>query len=123
VISPFLLNVTYIHPRVDNAAKVTTRSTGRQTAAPRSGRTGERTGIGGGQTGEITGRVGGQTRNQDVQGSDRCIGENRGVDEVPDFSTVIVQQLQDLLPTIIAQVSNHASNIQGDVRSVNVSNG
>nr|GEV78878.1 reverse transcriptase domain-containing protein [Tanacetum cinerariifolium] len=33
------------------------------------------------------------------------------------------EQLQDLLPTIIAQVGNHASNIQGDVRSVNVSNG
>ncbi|GJY79352.1 putative reverse transcriptase domain-containing protein, partial [Tanacetum coccineum] len=29
---------------------------------------------------------------------------NRGVDEVPDFSTVIAQQLRDLLPTIIAQV-------------------
>ncbi|GKF62463.1 reverse transcriptase domain-containing protein, partial [Tanacetum coccineum] len=48
---------------------------------------------------------------------------NEGVDEVLDFSTVIAQQLQDLLPTIIAQVGNHASNIQGDVRSVNVSNG
>nr|GEU33385.1 hypothetical protein [Tanacetum cinerariifolium] len=29
---------------------------------------------------------------------------NGGVDEVPDFSTVITEQLQDLLPTIIAQV-------------------
>ncbi|GJR46710.1 hypothetical protein Tco_1314813 [Tanacetum coccineum] len=46
-----------------------------------------------------------------------------GVDEVLDFSTVIAQQLQDLLTTIIAQVGNYASNIQGDVRSVNVSNG
>ncbi|GJV30134.1 putative reverse transcriptase domain-containing protein [Tanacetum coccineum] len=36
---------------------------------------------------------------------------------------VIFQQLQDLLPTIIAQVGNHASNIQGDVRGVNVGNG
>ncbi|GJS94741.1 putative reverse transcriptase domain-containing protein, partial [Tanacetum coccineum] len=49
--------------------------------------------------------------------------ENGGDDEVPDFSTVIAQQLQDLLPTIIAQVGNHASNIQGDVRGVNVANG
>ncbi|GJZ65639.1 hypothetical protein Tco_0622335 [Tanacetum coccineum] len=46
-----------------------------------------------------------------------------GVDEVPDFSMVIAQQLQDLLPTIITQVGNHASNIQADVRSVNVNNG
>ncbi|GJZ43062.1 reverse transcriptase domain-containing protein, partial [Tanacetum coccineum] len=46
-----------------------------------------------------------------------------GVDEVPDFSMVIAQQLQDLLPTIISQVGNLASNIQGDVRSVNVGNG
>ncbi|GKA55508.1 putative reverse transcriptase domain-containing protein, partial [Tanacetum coccineum] len=45
------------------------------------------------------------------------------VDEVPDFSTVIAQQLHDLLPTIIAQVGNHASNIQGDVRGVNMGNG
>ncbi|GJT27604.1 hypothetical protein Tco_0907879 [Tanacetum coccineum] len=48
---------------------------------------------------------------------------NGGDDEVPDFFMVIAQQLQDLLPTIIAQVGNHASNIQGDVRSVNVGNG
>ncbi|GKD49043.1 hypothetical protein Tco_1278019, partial [Tanacetum coccineum] len=47
----------------------------------------------------------------------------RGVDEAPDFSTVIAQQLQDLLLTIIAQVGNYASNIQGDVKSVNVGNG
>ncbi|GKA80678.1 reverse transcriptase domain-containing protein [Tanacetum coccineum] len=103
--------------------RMTTRSAGRQTAAPRGGRTGGRTGRGGGRTGEPTGRVGGRTGDQDGQGGDRGIGANGGVDEVPDFSTVIAQQLQDLLPTIIAQVGNHASNIQGDVRSVNVSNG
>nr|GEV50787.1 hypothetical protein [Tanacetum cinerariifolium] len=34
-----------------------------------------------------------------------------------------VTELQDLLPTIIAQVGNHASNIQDDVRNVNVNNG
>ncbi|GJU57466.1 reverse transcriptase domain-containing protein [Tanacetum coccineum] len=33
------------------------------------------------------------------------------------------RQLQNLLPTIIAQVGNHASNIQGDVRNVSVNNG
>ncbi|GJW37030.1 hypothetical protein Tco_0059950 [Tanacetum coccineum] len=46
-----------------------------------------------------------------------------GVDKVPDFSMVIAQQFQNLLPTIIAQVGNHASNIQGDVRNVTMNNG
>ncbi|GKD93167.1 hypothetical protein Tco_1373004, partial [Tanacetum coccineum] len=62
-------------------------------------------------------------RDQDGQGGDQGIRANGGIDEVPDFSMVISQQLQDLLPTIIAQVGNHASNIDGDVRSANVSNG
>ncbi|GJV39477.1 hypothetical protein Tco_1417917 [Tanacetum coccineum] len=53
----------------------------------------------------------------------RLLGANGGDDEVPDFSMVIAQQLQDLLPTIVTQVGNHASNIQGDVRGVNVGNG
>nr|GEU31021.1 hypothetical protein [Tanacetum cinerariifolium] len=35
----------------------------------------------------------------------------------------VIKQLQDLLPTIIAKVENHASNIQGDIRSANVGNG
>ncbi|GJS56906.1 hypothetical protein Tco_0651690 [Tanacetum coccineum] len=76
---------------------------GRQTTAPRGGRTGGRTGRGGRRTGEPTGRVGGRT----------------GIKMVKE----VTEQLQDLLPTIIAQVGNHASNIHGDVRSVNVNNG
>ncbi|GJU60392.1 reverse transcriptase domain-containing protein [Tanacetum coccineum] len=68
-------------------------------------------------------RTGGQTSDQDGQRGDRGIEANGGIDEVPDFSTVIAQQLQDLLLTIITQVGNHASNIQDDVRSVNVNNG
>ncbi|GKA19758.1 hypothetical protein Tco_0699673 [Tanacetum coccineum] len=39
---------------------------------------------------------------------------------VLDFSMVIAQQLQNLLPTIIAQVGKHSSNIQGDVRNVSM---
>ncbi|GJV82499.1 reverse transcriptase domain-containing protein [Tanacetum coccineum] len=62
-----------------------TRILGRSTAAPRGGQTGR----------------GGN-------------GANRGVGEAPDFATAIAQQLQDLLPTIVAQ---------GDVRNVNVNNG
>ncbi|GJV62827.1 hypothetical protein Tco_1473655 [Tanacetum coccineum] len=69
------------------------------------------------------------------EGDDQGVKANGGVDEVPKFSTVTTQQLQDLLPTIIAQVGNHVNNqenngnrndnligdnIQGDVRNVNV---
>ncbi|GJZ39205.1 hypothetical protein Tco_0585768 [Tanacetum coccineum] len=58
---------------------------------------------------------------------------NDGVDRVPDFSTIIAQQLQNLLPIIVAQVGNQGSdlgngrnqngdaindNIRGDVRNV-----
>ncbi|GKF25422.1 hypothetical protein Tco_0081316, partial [Tanacetum coccineum] len=72
------------------------------TAAPRGERTGRWTGRGGGRIGEPRSRVGGQTSDQGGQGGDRGIRAYGGDDEVPDFSTVIVQQLQDLLPTIIA---------------------
>nr|GFC19434.1 hypothetical protein [Tanacetum cinerariifolium] len=40
------------------------------------------------------------------QGNDQGIKVNEGVDGVPDFSTIIAQQLQNLLPTILAQVGN-----------------
>ncbi|GJY34283.1 putative reverse transcriptase domain-containing protein [Tanacetum coccineum] len=63
---------------------------------------------------------------------------NEGVDGVPDFSTIIAQQLQNLLLAILAQVGNQGNNqgnnrnqngdainenIQGDVRNVIVNNG
>ncbi|GJT51105.1 putative reverse transcriptase domain-containing protein [Tanacetum coccineum] len=53
--------------------------------------------------------VGGRTSDQDGQGGDRGIRANGGIDEFPDFFTVIAQQLQDLLPTIIAQVGREAA--------------
>ncbi|GJV34476.1 hypothetical protein Tco_1394876 [Tanacetum coccineum] len=102
---------------------MTIQSTGRQNTTPRGGRTGGRTGRGGGRIREPTSRVGGRTGDQDGQGGDQGIGAYGGVDKVLDSSMVIAQQLQDLLPTIITQVGNRASNIQGDVRSANVSNG
>ncbi|GKE09633.1 putative reverse transcriptase domain-containing protein [Tanacetum coccineum] len=43
---------------------------------------------------------------------------SEGVNEVPNFASVIAQQLQDLLPTIVAQVGDHVSN-QGNIRSQN----
>ncbi|GKF30426.1 reverse transcriptase domain-containing protein, partial [Tanacetum coccineum] len=71
------------------------------------------------------------------QGNDQSVELNEGVDGVPDFSTIIAQQLQNLLPTILAQVGNQGSNqgdnrnrnenvvnedIQGNVRNVSVNN-
>ncbi|GKF97877.1 hypothetical protein Tco_0293698 [Tanacetum coccineum] len=83
------------------------------------------------------GRVGGRTGDQGSRGGGRGNRANVGVDEVPDFSAVITQQLQGLLPTIVAQVGDHISNqgineirndnatndsIQEDDRNVNVGN-
>nr|GEX50668.1 hypothetical protein [Tanacetum cinerariifolium] len=48
------------------------------------------------------GRIDGQGGQVGGQGSD----VNDGVNGVPDFSTIIAQQLQKLLPTIVAQVGN-----------------
>nr|GEZ27146.1 hypothetical protein [Tanacetum cinerariifolium] len=80
---------------------------------------------------EITGEPEGQGNNQGVE-------VNKGVDKVLDFSTIIAQQLQNLLPTMLAQVGKQGSNqgdnrnqsgtvinenIQGDVRNVIMNNG
>nr|GEV43655.1 hypothetical protein [Tanacetum cinerariifolium] len=117
---------------------MTTRSAGRATAAPRGGRTGGRTGRGGrrnrGRSGDQgNGRIDGQGGQVGGQGNE----VNDSVDGVPDFSTIIAQQVQKLLPTILAQVGNQGSNqgnpknqnddvvndnIQGDVRNVIVNN-
>ncbi|GJZ11236.1 putative ribonuclease H-like domain-containing protein [Tanacetum coccineum] len=84
--------------------RMTTRSTSRPAAASRGGGTG--------------GQVGGQ-------GSEA----NDGVDGFPDFSTINAQQLQNLLPTIVAQVRGQGNgrnqngdavndNIRGDIGNV-----
>ncbi|GKC86824.1 putative reverse transcriptase domain-containing protein [Tanacetum coccineum] len=72
----------------------------------------------GGWTGRGSGRTRGRTGNQGNGGIDEQSGQvggqgnkvNDGVNGVPDFSTIIAQQLQNLRPTILAQVGN-----QGDV--------
>ncbi|GJW01324.1 hypothetical protein Tco_1556575 [Tanacetum coccineum] len=51
--------------------RMMTRSAGRQTAAPRGGRTGGRTGRGGGRAREPTGRVGGRTGDSGGRGGDQ----------------------------------------------------
>ncbi|GJV55512.1 hypothetical protein Tco_1456517 [Tanacetum coccineum] len=78
--------------------RMTTQSAGRETAAPRGGRTGGRTGRGGGRTRGQSGDKG----NGGIDGQGGQVGGqgtevNVGVDKVPDFSTIIAQQLQNLL--------------------------
>nr|GEZ75227.1 putative reverse transcriptase domain-containing protein [Tanacetum cinerariifolium] len=46
----------------------------------------------------------------DGQGNDRGVEVNGGVGRVPDFSIIIAQQLQNLLPTLLAQVGSQDSN-------------
>nr|GEW48817.1 putative reverse transcriptase domain-containing protein [Tanacetum cinerariifolium] len=113
---------------------MTAQSVGRPAAASRGGGTGGRAGSGGGRTGSRSGDQGngrndGQAGQVGGQGSE----VNDGVDGVPDFSTIIAHQLQNLLLTIVAQVGDQGKgqgngrnqnvdaindNIQGDVRNV-----
>ncbi|GJT45064.1 hypothetical protein Tco_0953779, partial [Tanacetum coccineum] len=83
----------------------------RCTAATRDGRIGGQASRGGGRNREQTGRGGGQTGDRGGQGGGQGNEANRGIDEVPDFATVIAQQLQDLLPTIVAQVDDRNANV------------
>ncbi|GKA65660.1 hypothetical protein Tco_0765367 [Tanacetum coccineum] len=113
--------------------RMTTRSAGRSTTAPRGRGTGERVDRGARRTREPVRRNNETIGELDGQGNDRGVGANRGVDGVLDFSTIIAQQLQNLLPTLLAQVGSQGSNqgngrnqngdavndnIQGDVRNV-----
>ncbi|GJU36890.1 putative reverse transcriptase domain-containing protein [Tanacetum coccineum] len=68
--------------------------------------------------------------NRGVEGVNRNVeGVNRGVGGAPDFSTIIAQQLQNLLPAMLAQVGNQGNvenqnsnvvneNVQENVRNV-----
>ncbi|GJX42566.1 reverse transcriptase domain-containing protein [Tanacetum coccineum] len=113
-------------------------STGRATAIPRGGRTGRQIGRGGDRTRGRSGDQGnGRIDGQDGQVGSQVGGQgnevNDGAEGVPDFSTIIAQQLQNLLPTIVAQVGDQCrnpgndrnqngdavnDNIRGDVRNV-----
>ncbi|GKF72327.1 hypothetical protein Tco_0208441, partial [Tanacetum coccineum] len=92
--------------------KMRTRSAGRPAAESLGGGTGERVGRGG-RGGRP--REGNDERVKDLngQGNDQGLGANRGVDGVngnveganrgaPDFSMIIAQQLQNLLPAMLA---------------------
>ncbi|GKE47873.1 hypothetical protein Tco_1479131 [Tanacetum coccineum] len=88
---------TYIHCREENDRKImppmmTTRSAGWPAAASRGGGTGGRADRSGGRTrghygDQGNGRIDGQSGQVGGQGSE----VNDGVNEVPDFSTIIAQ--------------------------------
>ncbi|GJW69990.1 reverse transcriptase domain-containing protein [Tanacetum coccineum] len=109
-----------------------TRSAGRPAAESLRGGTSERVGRGG--RGRRP-REGNDERVEDLngQGNDQGLGANGGVEGVngnvegayggaPDFSTIIAQQLQNLLPAMLAQVSNRGNfgNQNGNVVNENI---
>nr|GEW79203.1 retrovirus-related Pol polyprotein from transposon TNT 1-94 [Tanacetum cinerariifolium] len=66
---------------------------------------------------------GGRGRTPRKEGVNRNVeGVNRGVGGAPDFSTIIGQQLQNLLPAMLAQVGNkgNVGNQNGNVVNKNV---
>ncbi|GJZ87938.1 putative reverse transcriptase domain-containing protein [Tanacetum coccineum] len=112
--------------------RMRTRSTGRSAAESLGGRTGIRVDRGG--RGRRP-REGNDERVDELngQGNDQGLGANGGVEGVngnveganggaPDFSTIIAQQLQNLLPAMLAQVSNRGNvgNQNGNVVNNNV---
>ncbi|GKF94076.1 hypothetical protein Tco_0283776, partial [Tanacetum coccineum] len=92
---------------------------GRPAAASRGRGTGGRAGSGSGRTrgrsgDQGDGRIDGQGGQVGSQGSE----VNYGVNRVPEFSIIIAQQLQNLLPTIVAQVGDQGRG-QGNGRNQN----
>ncbi|GJT27495.1 putative reverse transcriptase domain-containing protein [Tanacetum coccineum] len=116
--------------------RMMTRSAGRPVAKLRGGGTGGRVGRGGSRG---RGPKGGNDERVDElnsQGNDQGFGANGNVEGVngniegvnegiggaPDFSTIIAQQLQNLLPTILAHFGNQGNvgNYNGNVVNKNV---
>ncbi|GJT61137.1 hypothetical protein Tco_1004670 [Tanacetum coccineum] len=133
-------SISYKHTIM--SPRIRTQSVGRPVAESRGGATGVQVGRGGRGRGP---REGNDESVDDLngQGNDQGMGANGGVEGVngnvegvnggvggaPDFSTIIAQQLQNLLPTILAQVGNQGNvgnqngnvvneNIQENVRNV-----
>ncbi|GKD05273.1 reverse transcriptase domain-containing protein [Tanacetum coccineum] len=114
--------------------RVMTRSAGRLAAASQGGGMGRLAGRGGGRTRGRSGNQGdGRNDGQGGQVGSQGREVNDGVDGVPDFVTIIAQQLQNLHPTIVTQVGDQGigqgngrnqnddavnDNIQGDVRNI-----
>nr|GEU32498.1 hypothetical protein [Tanacetum cinerariifolium] len=79
------------------------------------------------------GRPAAESLGEGTGGNDQGIGANGGVEGVnenvegankgaPDFSTIIAQQLQNLLPAMLAQVGNQNGNIVNENVQENVRN-
>ncbi|GJW09121.1 putative reverse transcriptase domain-containing protein [Tanacetum coccineum] len=122
-----MFSLVYIIP-----PRMRTRSAGRPAAESLGGGTGVRVGRDG--RGRRP-REGNDECVEDLngQGNDHSLGANGGVEGVnrnveganggaPDFSTIIAQQLQNLLPAMLAQVSNRGNvgNQNGNVVNENV---
>ncbi|GJR26749.1 hypothetical protein Tco_1102981 [Tanacetum coccineum] len=100
--------------------RMRTRSAGWPVAESLGGETNVR--VGRGRKGRRP-REGNDERVDDLngQGNDQGMGANGGA---PDFSTIIAQQLQNLLPVMLAQVGNQGNvgNQNGNVVNENVGN-
>ncbi|GJT07645.1 hypothetical protein Tco_0842107 [Tanacetum coccineum] len=115
--------------------RMRTQNVGRPVAESQGGETSERVGRGGrgrgprGGNDERFDELNGQ-QNDQGEGAHRNVeGVNGGVEGAPDFSTIIAQQLQNLLPAILAQVGNQGNvgnqndnvvneNVQDNVRNM-----
>ncbi|GJV16372.1 putative reverse transcriptase domain-containing protein [Tanacetum coccineum] len=112
--------------------RMRTQSAGQPAAESLGGGTGERVGRGGRGRRH---REGNDKRVDELngQGNDQSLKANGGIEGVngnveganggaPDFSTIIAQKLQNLLPAMLAQVSNrgNAGNQNGNVVNENV---
>ncbi|GJU76538.1 retrovirus-related pol polyprotein from transposon TNT 1-94 [Tanacetum coccineum] len=100
---------------IDSSFPINSSGRGRQgggSGGQGSGRGSQGGGRGGQGSGR--GRQGGgrddQESDQGSQGSSQGNGANGGGGGVPEFATLIAQQLQNPLPTIVAQVGNHVNN-------------
>nr|GEX88761.1 putative reverse transcriptase domain-containing protein [Tanacetum cinerariifolium] len=90
-----------------------TECAGRLAAASRGGVTGGRANKGGGWTrGRFGDQGDGRIDGQGVQVGGQGSEVNDGVNGVPNFSTIISQQLQNLLPTIVAQEWINKKNLE-----------
>nr|GEY18986.1 hypothetical protein [Tanacetum cinerariifolium] len=99
--------------------KMTNQSASRPVAASQGGGMGRQVDRGGGRTrgrsgDQGDGRIDCQGRQVGGQGSE----VNDGVNEVPDFSTIIAQQLQNFLPTIVAQVGDQGIVVATEPKTI-----
>nr|GEX53156.1 putative reverse transcriptase domain-containing protein [Tanacetum cinerariifolium] len=84
--------------------RMLTRSACQFTAAPRGRGMGGRVGRGARRTKEPLRRNNETICELDGQGNDRGVDANSGIGGVPHFSIIIAQQLQNLLPNLLAQI-------------------